>query len=198
MDEVFFSLTGGWSFFLQKQRFLKLLRLVIFSPQQRVKFVFQKNFHAPPPHIKWCATYKIMSSLSLHNGFSKVPEICEDGYYGINCTRKCLNCNCDPATGCLNQSCNVGFWGPECQSECHCLNGVTCDKQTGRCDPDATTGLRICEIGFMSDTDVALDNCQKCNLILFLVFHKFVCTLIIIMNWFLSILYAAIFCYNIL
>ena len=29
--------------------------------------------------------------------------------------------------------CEAGYFGPQCTEKCHCLNDVACDKDTGEC-----------------------------------------------------------------
>ncbi|XP_072034064.1 uncharacterized protein [Amphiura filiformis] len=88
---------------------------------------------------------------------------CHTGYWGEQCQLQCnSNCNdCDKSTGCMNSQCPIGYWGEQCDTECHCLNGVACDKETGKCSPDLSTGLSLCEPGYASTTGVNLENCQR-------------------------------------
>ena len=79
------------------------------------------------------------------------------------CLSKCL-CKCDKTTGaCLVDTCSSGYHGATCGIKCNCLNGSPCDKDTGRCAEDVTTGLSLCQPGYVSDTGVNLDNCQLCK-----------------------------------
>ncbi len=95
--------------------------------------------------------------------FTEVPDNCPTGYYGTLCTGKC-NCNdCDQTYGCLEKTCFQGFFGPNCEDDCHCLNGVACDRVTGKCAADWNTGLSLCEPGYVSSTGINLNNCQKCK-----------------------------------
>ncbi|KAJ8040644.1 Receptor-type tyrosine-protein phosphatase mu [Holothuria leucospilota] len=82
----------------------------------------------------------------------QIPDDCPTGYFGMDCTEKCLcmnNVACDKITGeCTNgqcapgsvkpmgsvrcQECPDGFYGDSCREECHCESNA-CDKATGEC-----------------------------------------------------------------
>ncbi|KAJ8040639.1 Tyrosine-protein kinase receptor Tie-1 [Holothuria leucospilota] len=82
----------------------------------------------------------------------EVPDTCPRGYFGSDCTEKCLcrnNVACNKDTGACNngvqcapgaikptggvkcQECADGFYG-DCNEECHCESDA-CDKATGEC-----------------------------------------------------------------
>ena len=63
----------------------------------------------------------------------------------------------------MNSQCYNSYWGEQCDKECHCFNNAACDKETGKCNVDLTTGLSLCAPGYVSDTGVNLDNCQMCK-----------------------------------
>ena len=86
---------------------------------------------------------------------------CLQGFFGENCDEMCHCDGCDRTRGCKNKDCLIGFYGPHCETECHCLNSAACDRYTGKCEPDVTNGLSLCEPGYVSNSGINLDNCQR-------------------------------------
>ena len=59
--------------------------------------------------------YLFSSFFTYHIKTIKVPDICDQGYYG-----------------------------PQCTEKCHCLNGTACDKDTGECpQPECAAGYDV-------------------------------------------------------
>ncbi|XP_038066637.1 receptor-type tyrosine-protein phosphatase mu-like [Patiria miniata] len=59
---------------------------------------------------------------------------CAAGYQGIDCGKTCA----------------AGFYGADCAQTCHCMNGVACNRTTGKCPGDCAPGF----------TGI---NCQACD-----------------------------------
>ncbi|KAK3600515.1 hypothetical protein CHS0354_028715 [Potamilus streckersoni] len=90
--------------------------------------------------------------------------ICDERYWGLNCSRHCGNCirgnKCNQVTGRCPGQCQVGWWDKNCSSLCSfCKNGTNCDKDSGKCE--------ICEDGKWGlKCDKTCGNCinRKCDI----------------------------------
>ncbi|XP_041476167.1 angiopoietin-1 receptor-like [Lytechinus variegatus] len=87
-----------------------------------------------------------------------VPDICETGYYGSQCTDKCHcmdDVSCDKTTGACPQKCALGYsvrdgqencqeceggtFGLNCLQQCHCAQEA-CEIQRGLCNGQCLDG----------------------------------------------------------
>ncbi|XP_071501786.1 uncharacterized protein [Diadema antillarum] len=113
-----------------------------------------------------------------------VPDVCDVGYYGPDCTDKCHCLNdapCDKITGeCPNQLCapyfNIydgvncqecpgAFYGLGCVQPCHC-DESTCDKVSGICTGQCLPNWveRDCQTGISSLTSIKVNPNQPSSL----------------------------------
>ncbi|PIK49197.1 putative angiopoietin-1 receptor-like, partial [Apostichopus japonicus] len=119
----------------------------------RVSSTFTDTPVPPSPvGIRYSEFAKEQSAASLiPTEYQEIPDDCMDGYYGSQCTSKCLcymDAPCDKTTGrcqttCVPwfrtryntqtcQSCSAGLFGDSCTRECHCESDA-CDSVTGEC-----------------------------------------------------------------
>ncbi len=96
--------------------------------QKLVESVKQENVSRLVNHRKCCPGYKVSDSKTCE---PICEEPCEHGV--------CFEpnaCSCTPGfTGkrCEKFGCPEGNWGPNCANKCPCVNGGSCEANTGKC-----------------------------------------------------------------
>ncbi|XP_025108636.1 multiple epidermal growth factor-like domains protein 6 [Pomacea canaliculata] len=120
---------------------------------------------------KVIVSHKVRLSLAKGYGYFDVEDlslslcevqvwVCVDGYFGINCNKKCGACRnnwtCDAVTGYCpancepgwqgfrcDQTCAEGYFGPDCAKTCgSCKNSSVCDSILGNCPAGCESGWR--------------------------------------------------------
>eukprot|EP01059_Diplonema_ambulator_P034027 TRINITY_DN742_c2_g1_i6.p2 TRINITY_DN742_c2_g1~~TRINITY_DN742_c2_g1_i6.p2 ORF type:complete len:5800 (+),score=1627.99 TRINITY_DN742_c2_g1_i6:20670-38069(+) len=130
-----------------------------------------ENCH--PSHGVCVPNYEVDNKLTMCK--------CHTGFYGINCTRRCLCehgdcsaggvCSCHASealgfwAGDMCNECNKDFWGANCLRRCSCKHGV-CDPLNGNCltgtcaanwaGPDCS----VCQEGFYGT--LCTETCADC------------------------------------